>query len=87
MTNAGLIRDSLAKLGYKVYGGVNAPYIWMETPDKVSSWDFFDRLLAKANIVATPGSGFGPAGEGFIRLSAFAARPDVKEAMRRFAAV
>jgi len=87
MTNAALIRDSLTKLGYKVYGGVNAPYIWMKTPDKTSSWDFFDRLLVKANVVATPGSGFGPAGEGFIRLSAFAAAADVKEAMRRFAAV
>jgi LL-diaminopimelate aminotransferase len=87
MANAALIRNSLIKLGYQVYGGTNAPYIWMKTPDEMSSWDFFDHLLAKANIVATPGSGFGPAGEGFIRLSAFAASPDVKEAMRRFASV
>jgi len=87
MTNAALIRKSLTKLGYQVYGGVNAPYIWMKTPDGLSSWDFFDRLLTKANVVGTPGSGFGPAGEGYLRLTAFAKPAEVKEAMERFDAV
>lgn len=87
MTNATLIRQSLTKLGYPVYGGVNAPYIWMKTPDSLNSWDFFDRLLQKANVIGTPGAGFGPAGQGYFRLSAFATPPDVKEAMHRFAAV
>jgi len=87
MTNAALIRESLTKLGYEVYGGVNAPYIWMKTPGGLSSWDFFDHLLQKANVVGTPGSGFGPAGEGYFRLTAFARPDDVKEAMQRFAAV
>jgi len=87
MANAAVICKSLAKLGYDVYGGVNAPYVWMKTPDGLSSWDFFDHLLQKANVVGTPGSGFGPAGEGYLRLSAFAKPDDVKEAMQRFAAV
>jgi LL-diaminopimelate aminotransferase len=87
MANAAVIRKSLTKLGYATYGGVNAPYIWMKTPDGLSSWDFFDHLLQKANVVGTPGSGFGPAGEGYLRLSAFAKPDDVKEAMQRFAAV
>ncbi len=85
--NAKLICESLTKLGYQVYGGVNAPYIWMKTPDGLSSWDFFDRLLQKANVVGTPGAGFGPAGEGYFRLTAFASPADVKEALQRFAAV
>jgi LL-diaminopimelate aminotransferase len=87
MTNAAVIRKSLTKLGYDVYGGVNAPYVWMKTPDGLSSWDFFDHLLQKANVIGTPGSGFGPAGEGYFRLTAFARPADVKEAMQRFAAV
>ncbi len=87
MNNAALICESLGKLGYKVYGGVNAPYVWMKTPDGLGSWDFFDRLLQKANVVGTPGAGFGPAGEGYFRLTAFAKPDDVKEAMERFAAV
>ena len=87
MANAALIRQSLTKLGYQVYGGVNAPYIWMKTPDGLSSWEFFDRLLTKANVVGTPGAGFGPAGEGYFRLTTFAKPNDVKEAMQRFAAV
>ncbi len=85
--NAKLICESLTKLGYKVYGGVNAPYIWIKTPDGLSSWDFFDRLLRKANVVGTPGAGFGPAGQGYFRLTAFARPEDVKEAMQRFASV
>ena len=83
MSNAALIRRSLTELGYQVYGGVNAPYIWMRTPNELKSWDFFDRLLRKANVVGTPGAGFGPAGEGYLRLSAFAKPDDVKEAMAR----
>jgi LL-diaminopimelate aminotransferase len=86
MNNAALIRQSLTKLGYEVYGGVNAPYIWMKTPDGLSSWDFFDRLLTKANVVGTPGVGFGPAGQGYLRLTAFARPEDTKEALQRFAA-
>ncbi|MFQ6035474.1 MAG: LL-diaminopimelate aminotransferase [Sedimentisphaerales bacterium] len=85
MNNAALIRQSLTRLGYQVYGGVNAPYIWMKTPDGLSSWKFFDRLLRKANVVGTPGVGFGPAGESYLRLSAFAQPADVKESMQRFA--
>jgi LL-diaminopimelate aminotransferase len=87
MSNAALIRTSLTKLGCQVHGGVNAPYIWMKTPDGLDSWDFFDKLLTKAGIVSTPGAGFGPAGEGFLRLSAFAEPKNVKEAMKRFAAL
>jgi len=85
MANARLIRESLAKLGYEVYGGVNAPYIWMKTPDGLSSWEFFDRLLQKVNVVGTPGTGFGPSGEGYFRLTAFAKPADVKEALQRMA--
>jgi len=87
MNNANLIRESLTKLGYQAYGGINAPYIWMKTPNGLSSWDFFDRLLTKANVIGTPGSGFGPAGQGYLRLTAFATPANVKEALERFAAV
>ncbi|UCE99138.1 MAG: LL-diaminopimelate aminotransferase [Planctomycetota bacterium] len=87
MSNAALIRTSLTKLGYEVYGGVNAPYIWVKTPNGLSSWDFFDRLLTKTRVVGTPGAGFGPAGEGYLRLSAFAKPESVKEAMERFTGV
>jgi LL-diaminopimelate aminotransferase len=85
MDNARQICQSLTKLGYEVYGGVNAPYIWLKTPGGMSSWEFFDRLLNKANVVGTPGVGFGPAGEGYFRLTAFATPQNVKEAMERFA--
>lgn len=85
MTNAGLICKTLTNLGYDVHGGVNAPYIWLKTPDSLSSWDFFDRLLRKANVVGTPGVGFGPAGEGYFRLTAFATPENVKQALARFA--
>ncbi|MBW8040755.1 MAG: LL-diaminopimelate aminotransferase [Planctomycetes bacterium] len=87
MSNANLIRGSLAKLGYEVYGGVNAPYIWLKTLDGMSSWNFFDRVLQNANIVGTPGAGFGPAGQGYFRLTAFATEANVKEAMERFSGV
>ena len=85
MTNATLIRASLGKLGYEVYGGQNAPYIWLKTPDGLGSWEFFDKLLNKANVVGTPGVGFGPAGEGYFRLTAFARPEQTKEALERFA--
>ena len=87
MSNAALIRKSLSDLGYTVYGGINAPYIWMKTPEGSRSWEFFDVLLKKANVVGTPGAGFGPSGEGYLRLTAFAQPENVKEAMKRFAAV
>ncbi|UCH14116.1 MAG: LL-diaminopimelate aminotransferase [Bacteroidales bacterium] len=83
MKNAGIIREQLLKLGFKVYGGINAPYAWVRTKENIDSWELFDKLLFEANIVATPGSGFGPSGEGFIRFSAFALRENVIEAMDR----
>jgi LL-diaminopimelate aminotransferase len=83
MENAKIIKESLEAIGLKVTGGINAPYIWIETPDKMSSWDFFDLLLNKTQIIGTPGSGFGSCGEGFFRLSAFCQRENVIEAMAR----
>ena len=83
MDNAKFIRETLGKIGYTVYGGVNAPYIWLKTPDGISSWEFFDILLSKANVVGTPGAGFGSAGEGYFRLTAFAQPENVKKAMER----
>lgn len=83
MENARLIKSSLQKFGYETFGGVNAPYIWLKTPRNLSSWDFFDELLNKVQVVGTPGSGFGPSGEGFFRLSAFGSRENVIEAMNR----
>ena len=83
MSNAKLIRERLGELGYEVYGGVNAPYIWLRTPDGMGSWDFFDVLLRKAHVVGTPGAGFGPAGEGYFRLTAFGQPSDVEEALER----
>ena len=71
MRNAKVIYDGLSSVGYEVYGGVNAPYIWLKVPDGMTSWDFFDYLLEKAGVVGTPGSGFGPSGEGYFRLTAF----------------
>lgn len=85
MGNAKSIRESLSKLGYAVYGGVHAPYVWLKTPKGIGSWEFFDRLLTKANVVGTPGAGFGAAGEGYFRLSAFNHPDRVAEAMERFA--
>lgn len=83
MINARIIREGLASHGYRVHGGVDAPYIWLQTPKGESSWGFFDRLLAEANVVGTPGSGFGPSGEGYMRLSAFGERHTVEEAVER----
>ncbi len=83
MENAKIIREGLSKNGYDVYGGVNAPYIWLKTPGSTSSWEFFDRLLNSIQVVGTPGSGFGPSGEGYFRLSAFGKREDVLDAVDR----
>ena len=77
------IYEGLASAGYSVSGGVNAPYIWLKTPDKMTSWEFFDYLLEKANIVGTPGSGFGAHGEGFFRLTAFGTHENTLEAIER----
>ena len=83
LENAKIIRDKLTAAGLKVYGGVNAPYVWVQTPDGLSSWDFFDKLLKNCHVVGTPGSGFGAAGEGYFRISAFNSRENVNEAMER----
>ena len=82
MRNARLIREGLDSMGITVYGGVNAPYIWLETPGGMKSWDFFDKLLEEAHVVGTPGSGFGPSGEGYFRLSAFGHAADITRAVR-----
>ena len=83
LENARIIREELTKAGLTVYGGINAPYVWVKTPNGLSSWDFFDKLLHNVNVVGTPGSGFGAAGEGYFRLSAFNSRENVLEAMKR----
>lgn len=85
MTNAAIMREALLKLGLKVYGGEDAPYLWIKTPDGEDSWQFFDSLLRGANVVCTPGVGFGPSGEGYVRLTAFGEREDCEEAMDRLA--
>ena len=83
MTNAQIILDGLKSVGLKAYGGINAPYIWLKTPDGISSWEFFDKLLTEYNIVGTPGAGFGPCGEGYLRLTAFGSRENTLAAIRR----
>ncbi|MBP5474229.1 MAG: LL-diaminopimelate aminotransferase [Bacteroidales bacterium] len=83
MENAHYIRETLSGLGLKVYGGENAPYIWVKTPGNESSWQFFEHLLYGASVVCTPGVGFGPSGEGYVRLTAFGSHEDCKEAMER----
>ena len=83
MENAKIMKNKLQNAGYKVYGGDNAPYIWIKVPDQMTSWDFFDFLLQKVSVVGTPGSGFGLAGEGYFRLSAFNSRSSVLDAMER----
>lgn len=83
LENARIMKESLAEAGFEVYGGINAPYIWVRTKNNMNSWDFFDRLLNEANVVGTPGSGFGPAGEEYFRFSAFASRESTLEAMER----
>lgn len=83
MKNAKVIYDGLKGAGYTVSGGVNAPYIWLKTPGNMTSWEFFDHLLADANVVGTPGSGFGPSGEGYFRLTAFGTYENTVEAVER----
>ncbi len=83
LQNARTIREGLSQAGLAVYGGVNSPYVWFKTPDGASSWDFFDRLLHEANVVTTPGAGFGPSGEGYIRVTAFGTAEATKEAVER----
>lgn len=83
MNNAKVIKEGLSKAGYTVSGGVNAPYIWLTTPDGMTSWEFFDYLLENANVVGTPGSGFGPSGEGYFRLTAFGTYENTLEALER----
>jgi LL-diaminopimelate aminotransferase len=85
LENAKIIRTAMAAAGLQVYGGVNAPYVWVKTPNNISSWDFFDKLLFNCHVVVTPGSGFGSAGEGYFRISAFNSRENVNEAVRRIA--
>ncbi|MDA3929232.1 MAG: LL-diaminopimelate aminotransferase [Prolixibacteraceae bacterium] len=83
LENARIMRERLLAIGYTVYGGVNAPYVWVKTKGGMTSWDFFDKVLNEANVVGTPGSGFGPSGEGYFRFSAFADRENVLDAMER----
>lgn len=87
MKNANAIKDGLKAAGYEVFGGVNAPYIWLKTPEQMTSWEFFDYLLENANVVGTPGSGFGPSGEGYFRLTAFGAYENTLEALERINAL
>jgi LL-diaminopimelate aminotransferase len=83
MENARIIREGLEKAGYTVFGGVNAPYIWLKTPDNMGSWEFFDKLMKEAEIVGTPGAGFGASGEGYFRLTAFGTRENTERAVER----
>ncbi|HEX2396127.1 MAG TPA: LL-diaminopimelate aminotransferase [Bacteroidales bacterium] len=83
MKNAGIIRDNLSKIGFTVYGGENSPYVWVNSGRGIKSWDLFDKLLNEANVVGTPGSGFGPSGEGYFRFSSFAKHENVLKAMER----
>jgi len=83
LENARIMCESLKASGFSVFGGINAPYVWVKTPNGIKSWEFFDQLLTQANVVGTPGSGFGPSGEGYFRFSAFADRDNVLEAMER----
>ena len=87
MNNAKVIYEGLKSAGYNVSGGVNAPYIWLQTPDKMTSWEFFDYLLENANVVGTPGSGFGPSGEGYFRLTAFGSYENTVVAIERIKAL
>ena len=83
MRNAKVIYGGLKEAGYEVYGGINAPYIWLKVPAGMTSWEFFDYLLENANVVGTPGSGFGPSGEGYFRLTAFGTYENTVEAIDR----
>ena len=77
------MREGLTAVGLEVIGGINSPYIWLKTPKGIGSWQFFDKLLTEAHVVGTPGVGFGPAGEGYLRLTAFGSHEDCIEAMKR----
>lgn len=83
MTNARIMKESLEYIGLDVYGGENAPYLWVKAPNRLSSWKFFEQMLYEANVVGTPGVGFGPSGEGYIRLTSFGERSDCEQAMKR----
>jgi LL-diaminopimelate aminotransferase len=83
MDNAKIMRESLKEMGFKVFGGINAPYVWTKSASGLNSWDLFDKFLNETNVVGTPGSGFGPSGEGYFRFSAFASKENVVEAMER----
>jgi LL-diaminopimelate aminotransferase len=83
MANAKIIREGLVEIGFEVFGGINAPYIWLKTPNGTDSWGFFDRLLKEVNVVVTPGVGFGPSGAGYIRMTAFGNRENTEEAVHR----
>jgi LL-diaminopimelate aminotransferase len=87
MGNARILREAAAAVGWRVYGGVNAPYIWVSTPAGTTSWQMFDRMLGEANVVITPGSGFGAMGEGYFRISAFNSRANAEEVARRIGAI
>ena len=87
MNNAKVIKEGLKEAGFSVSGGVNAPYIWLKTPEGMTSWEFFDHLLTNANVVGTPGSGFGPSGEGYFRLTAFGTYENTLEALKRIKAL
>ena len=78
-----MLREGLKSIGIEVFGGINAPYVWLKTPDGLSSWEFFDRLLHDAKVVGTPGVGFGPSGEGYFRLTAFSSHEATTEAVER----
>ncbi|MBA1337216.1 MAG: L,L-diaminopimelate aminotransferase [Firmicutes bacterium] len=84
MTNAKIIREGLLDIGLQVFGGINAPYIWLKTPNGMDSWSFFDKLLKEVNIAGTPGVGFGPSGQGYFRLTAFGSRENTEKAIERF---
>ena len=81
MTNAKIMKKGFEEVGIEVFGGENAPYLWLKTPNGMSSWKFFEQMLYEAHVVCTPGVGFGPSGEGYVRLTAFGKREDCLEAM------
>ena len=83
---ARMIREGLRDAGYEVFGGVNAPYLWVRTPEGMDSWSFFDVLLKEKGLVVTPGAGFGPCGEGYVRLTAFGTHENTRKAMERMQA-
>jgi LL-diaminopimelate aminotransferase len=87
MENASILLEAVRSCGLAVYGGANAPYIWVRGPQGMSSWEIFDKVLGEAHVVVTPGSGFGPAGEGYFRISAFNSRANAQEAASRLCAL